>query len=148
MVLFLVLRKQLTARPLQDKSRLGLVLVIVGALETFSFASKQHLASRDLTLVVVSLGIGLGLAAVRAYTIRLWNQDGQTYQRGNVLTAALWIGSLAQHVAIDALVKHGLGSVSILLYFGIVIFAQQQVLQARARSRAEVDPQFTHSPRS
>lgn len=137
-VLFLVLRRQLTARPLQDKSRLGLILAIVGALETLHFVSNQHLASRDMTLLVISLAIGLGLAALRAYTIRLWRQDGQTYQQGNLLTAALWIISLALHVAIDAMAKPGLGSVSILLYFGIVIVAQQQLLQARARSRAEV----------
>lgn len=74
------------------------------------------------------------MALCAYYTVWLWRQDGQTYRQGNVLTTALWLISLALHVAIDAMVTPSLGSVSILLYFGIIIVVQQQVLLARARS--------------
>jgi hypothetical protein len=41
---------------------------------------------------------------------------------------------------VDSLVAPGLGAASLLLYFGIVIFAQRQVVLARARAHGRVPP--------
>jgi hypothetical protein len=98
------------------------------------FLSKNHLDVGDVVLLVLSLAIGCGLAVVRAlWTVRLWVQDGRTMRQGNVLTAVLWVVSLGQHLAIDKLILPGAASATILVYFGIVLLVQREVLLVRAR---------------
>jgi hypothetical protein len=81
---------------------------------------------------VLSLIIGIALAAVRALTIRIWADGDQVLRRGTVLTALLWVVSLAQHMIVGGLL---LGDATLLIYFGLVLIAQQQVLMVRARSQ-------------
>ena len=110
-----------------------LVLVVVGLVETVQFVKHHHTPPGDLALVVVSLVIGAGLAAVRAHTITLWRDpSGVVLRRGTAWTAVLWIASLGQHLLIDAFVHTGLGAVSLLLYFGVVLLVHQCLLLLRA----------------
>ncbi|WP_329455049.1 hypothetical protein [Streptomyces sp. NBC_01497] len=132
-VLVWLLVRQLTERPLKEKSRIGLILVVVGAVETLSYLRHHPLSGHDAAMLLVSLLIGVGLAAVRAFTVRLSGRGGQVMRQGTWLTGLLWIVSIGQHFLIDATVSAGLGSVSVLLYFGVVLLAQQQVLTARTR---------------
>jgi hypothetical protein len=60
----------------------------------------------------------------------------------------LWIVSLGVHLSYDYLVDGkgapaGLGSASLLLYFGVRYTTQRLILQARARRIADVSPQNT-----
>jgi hypothetical protein len=97
-------------------------------------------AGRDLALTALSIAIGLGLAVVRARTIRIWAEAGNVWQQGTWVTAVLWVVGLGQHLLLDAVGAPGLGSVSLLLYFGVIIFAQRLVVLGRARARGLVPP--------
>jgi len=58
---------------------------------------------------------------------------GQAWRQGNWLTALLWIVSLAAHLGYDYIVdrkagQSGLGSASLLLYFGVTFTIQRVIL--------------------
>jgi hypothetical protein len=134
-VLVLLLRCQLSARPVREKPVVAVTLVVVGLAASALFFSQHQVGPSDVALMVLSLLIGAGLAAVRAvFTFHIWSQDGRLMRQGNVLTALLWVAGLSQHLLIDKLVMPGAGTATILLYFGIVRMVQRVVLLARARS--------------
>ncbi|MGG2461238.1 hypothetical protein ACO0M4_15680 [Streptomyces sp. RGM 3693] len=131
-VLLWLLSRQLVERPLREKSPVGLVLITIGAVETGWYVTAHPLSWRDGVLVVVSLAVGVALAAVRAFTVRLSVRGDRVVRQGTPLTAALWVAGLGQHFLINAAVSAGLGAVSVLFYFGVVLLAQQRVLVGRA----------------
>jgi predicted metal-dependent HD superfamily phosphohydrolase len=140
LVLAYIIGKQVTKQPLSAKTRLGLILAAVGLVETWNFIQHTHVADRDLALVAASIVIGLGLAVLRARTVRVWADQGNVWQQGSWVTAALWVVGIGQHLLVDSLVASALGADSLLLYFGVVIFAQRQVVLARARAHGLVPP--------
>jgi hypothetical protein len=140
LVLAWIISRQVRRQPLNQKTRLGLILAAVGAVETWNFVQHNHVAGRDLALTGLSIAIGLGLAVVRARTIRIWAEAGNVWQQGTWVTALLWVVGLGQHLLLDAVGAPGLGSVSLLLYFGVIIFAQRLVVVGRARARGLVPP--------
>ncbi|MFE6686424.1 hypothetical protein ACFVFQ_08075 [Streptomyces sp. NPDC057743] len=131
-VLVWLLSRQLTERPLRERSPVGLVLLVIGAVETGVYVTSSPLSWRDGAVVVASLAVGVLLAAVRAFTVRLSVRGGRVMRQGTALTAALWIVSLGQHFLIDTAVAAQLGAVTVLFYFGVVLLAQQLVLVRRA----------------
>ena len=63
--------------------------------------------------------------------------DGVAWRRGTVVTAALWIASLAAHLGIDIAVDrtttaHALGTATILLYLAVTLGVQREIVRARA----------------
>jgi hypothetical protein len=138
LVLAWLISSQLRRKPLTAKTRLGLILAVVGLVETWNFAQHNHLNGRDVALTGLSIVIGLGLAVARAWTVRVWAGQGNVWQQGTWVTALLWVAGLGQHLLLDTLVVSGLGSASLLLYFGVVIFAQRLVVLSRARARGLV----------
>ncbi|MFJ5677616.1 hypothetical protein [Streptomyces sp. NPDC093097] len=132
LVLVWLLSRQLTERPLRERSPVGLVLIAIGAVETGWYVTSYPLTWRDGALVAASLAAGVLLAAVRAFTVRLSVREGRIMRQGTALTAALWILGLAQHFLIDTAVAAQLGAVTVLFYFGVVLLAQQLVLVRRA----------------
>lgn len=138
LVLAWLISSQLRRKPLSQKTRLGLILAVIGLVETWNFAQHTHLAGRDVALTGLSIVIGLGLAVARAWTVRVWAGQGNVWQQGTWVTALLWVAGLGQHLLLDTLVVSGLGSASLLLYFGVVIFAQRLVVLSRARARGLV----------
>ncbi|MGV4925579.1 hypothetical protein K2224_19590 [Streptomyces sp. BHT-5-2] len=131
-VLLWLLSRQLVERPLREKSPVGLVLIVIGAVETGWYVTAHPLSWRDGALVVASLAVGVLLAALRAFTVRLSVRGGRVVRQGTVLTAALWVVGLGQHFLIDTAVTAELGAVTVLFYFGVVLLAQQLVLVRRA----------------
>ena len=134
-VLMPVLYLQLSTRPLRERPLTAVILVIAGAAETVPAASRITLSLRDTGLLLLSLIIGIALAAVRALTIRIWADGDRVLRRGTILTALLWPASLVQHVVVTASVAGGLASPTLLIYFGLVLAAQHQILMIRARSQ-------------
>ncbi len=138
LVLAWLIGGQLRRKPLNAKTRLGLVLAVIGLAETWNFLRHTHVADRDLALTGLSIVIGIALAAVRAGTIRIWQEQGEVWQQGTWLTALLWVAGLGQHLLLDKIAAPGLGSASLLLYFGVIIFAQRLVVLGRARGHGLV----------
>ncbi|MFB6535480.1 hypothetical protein ACFCY8_19050 [Streptomyces noursei] len=127
-VLLWLVARQLVERPLRERSPVGLVLLTLGAVQTGWYVTAHPLSWRDGALVVASLAVGVLLAAVRAFTVRLSVRGDRIVRRGTPLTAALWVVGLGQHFLIDTGVAAGLGAVTVLVYFGVVLLAQQLVL--------------------
>ncbi len=138
LVLAWLISGQLRRKPVNANTRVGLVLAVIGLVETWNFLRHAHVADRDLALTGLSIATGIALAAVRARTIRIWQEQGEVWQQGTWLTALLWVAGLGQHLLLDEIAAPGLGSASLLLYFGVIIFAQRLVVLGRARGRGLV----------
>jgi hypothetical protein len=85
-----------------------------------------------------SLLIAAAFGAIRAATVHVWVDGGQGLRQGTWLTAVLWVVSLGVHLGYDYLLEGkgaqaGLGSASLLLYFGVTYTIQRLILQARAQ---------------
>ena len=148
-----ILIRQVNTRPLRENYLTPAILLVLGLAEFGSFllGSQQfsafihgkthHLVIHNGGTIIAAVAGSLVLAAVtgaiRTPTIRIWQQDGQFWRRGSWLTAVLWIASLAVHFGYDALVAHGkadsgVGSATVLLYFGVSLTVQRLILLARA----------------
>ncbi|MCU1687432.1 MAG: hypothetical protein JWQ81_8171 [Amycolatopsis sp.] len=139
LVLIWIIREQVRRKPVNQKRVLGIVLSVIGLLETLSFIQHTPVKALDLGLTVLSLVVGSVLAVIRAHTIRIWSEGygGQrvVLQQGNWLTALLWIVGIGQHLVLDAVATPELGSSTLLLYFGLIIVAQRRIVLMRATAR-------------
>ncbi len=137
-VLGLLVYRQLRARPLRGNQRLLLILLIIGVIETAEYLQHQHAGSAAVVALAGSLVLAAAFGAVRAFTGRIWLQDGQTWVQGNVLTAALWVVAFAAHLGYDYLVgQHrdigDIGSATVLLYLVVSLGVQRVISSYRAQ---------------
>ncbi|HUB39343.1 MAG TPA: hypothetical protein VMA72_10875 [Streptosporangiaceae bacterium] len=137
-VLGLLIYRQLRARPVQGNQRIVLVLVIVGLIETAQYLQKLHAGSAAIVALAGSLVLAAVFGAARAATVKIWLQDGQTWAKGNLLTAALWIAALAAHLGYDYLIGQRkdighLGDATVVLYLAISLAVQRVIVSARAQ---------------
>ena len=135
----LLLARQMQPRLAKESSsaRLVLILVVGGLVETKNAIGTHAVPSTALAWLGLSLVVGAGMGAVRAATVRVWRaEDGSAWRRGTVLTAALWLVSLAVHFGLDGVIDHTsrfpLGTSSILLYLAVTLGAQREVVRWRA----------------
>ncbi len=151
-VLVLLIYRQLSSRPVNASAlRLIAILAIIGVLQTIQFLNKNH--SHPLTYAAIggSLVLAAIFGALRASTVRIWLQDNQAWSKGNWLTAALWIASLAAHLGYDLLVVHGpgakgLGTATIVLYLAVSLGFQRALVLQRAHHLNSADPTAAGQP--
>jgi hypothetical protein len=139
-VLALLIYRQLAVRPVNASAALRLIaiLLVIGLLQTYRFLSKTHAHPLTFAAIGGSLVLAAIFGALRAGTVRVWLDDGQTWSQGNWLTATLWIASLAAHLGYDILIAHGsgvrgLGVATIVLYLAISLGFQRVLVLQRAR---------------
>ena len=137
-VLGLLVYRQLRARPLRGSQRLLLILLVIGVIETAEYLQHQHAGSAAVVALAGSLVLAAVFGVVRAFTGRIWIQDGQPWVQGNLLTAALWVVALAAHLGYDYVVgQHkdigDIGSVTVLLYLVVSLGVQRVVSSYRAQ---------------
>ncbi|MFC5181655.1 DUF1453 domain-containing protein [Actinomadura harenae] len=138
LVLGLVLRRQLTARQINEAKMYTLpaVLVIVGVAQG-GLIDRAHEAL-SVWLLVVEAAAGLVLGAMRAATMRLWREpDGTLWRRGGGLTIVAWIVSIAVRVGLLG-IAYALGvrtgSGNLIAFLGVSLLAQYAILDLRSRS--------------
>jgi hypothetical protein len=135
-----LIARQLVTRPVRERSaaRLVLILGVIGIIEMVQSVKGHKLGAETITLVAAGIVMGALLGLARAVTVRVWRDTaGLAWRRGTVLTAMLWVVSLAAHLGIDVVVDHsttakGLASASILLYLGVTLGVQREVIRLRA----------------
>jgi hypothetical protein len=128
-VLAYVVWNQLRRRVLSTRLTLPVILIAIGAA---SMLNAGPLRAGAAVIIAASLLFdAIGLAAVRAHTMRVWVEGGKAWRQGTWQTAALWVVGAGIHAALDAAARAG--STSDLLYLGVTLAAQRLVLQARAR---------------
>jgi hypothetical protein len=143
LVLIFVLLRQIRAVPVPRTyaPRLPLVLGLIGLFAIASYTGDHHhIASSAWAWVVGTLVVGgIGLGALRAISMRLWESNGWVVRQGGAVTMALWLVSLVVHfVGAGA---SGLVAASFLVYLGLTLGVQQYVLVRRARPLwAELGP--------
>ena len=150
-VLALILYRQLQLRPVRDTMRLPLIIAIIGVVQLAQFLQHGHHGPSVFGALAGSLVIAAVFGVIRAATVRVWVDGGQAWRQGSWLTAALWIVSLGAHLGYDYLVEGkgaeaGLGSASLLLYFGVTFTIQRLILIARAQRITDTTPQRTGAP--
>jgi len=129
----LVLRADRGPGVAHRQSRLPFILLILGGVQTVQHFQHSVSSVADVALVAASILVGVGLAAVRAYTVRLRrDESGQVWRTGTWATLALWIVAIGQHVAIHLVVDAGLASATLMLYFGAVLLVQNLLVARRA----------------
>jgi hypothetical protein len=139
LVLGLLVYRQLRARPLRVNQRLLLILLLLGVIETYTyFQHGKHSASAAAVALVGSLVLAAVFGAVRAFTVRIWEQDDQPWVQGNLLTAALWVVAVAAHLGFDYLVgQHkdigDIGNATVVLYLVVSLAVQRVVMTYRAQ---------------
>jgi hypothetical protein len=139
-VVGLLIYRQLKIRPVRERTaaRLVLILGVIGVVEMVDAAKGHSLSAQTFGWLALGIAVGAGLGAARAVSVQVWRDDsGVAWRRGTVLTAGLWIVSLAAHFGSDALVDHsttakGLGSASILLYLAVSLGVQRELIRWRA----------------
>ncbi len=124
------------------RRQVGVVLLVIGAVEFAGFAQRSHLTALSIAILGVSFAVGAGLGAVRAFTVRLWVEDGRLLRQGTAITVLLWLVAVGLHLGSDYTVRRaggpaGAGSASMLLYLGLAFTVQSFVLRHRARATVD-----------
>ena len=150
-VLAFILYRQLQVRPVRDSLRLPLIIAIIGVVQLVQYLKHGHHGAGVAVALAGSLVLAAVSAAIRAPTVRIWVDGGQAWRQGTWLTAVLWVVSLGAHLGYDYFVdgkgsQSGLGSASLLLYFGVTLTIQRLILAARAQRIAAASPQHTGAP--
>jgi len=136
-ILGLLVFRQLQSRPVRGNQRLLLILLVVGLIETSAYLQRVHAGSVAIVALAGSLALAAVFGAIRAFTVRLWMQDGQPWVKGNLLTAGLWVAAVAAHLGYDYIVgQHKdigqIGNATVLLYLVASLGVQRLVVAYRA----------------
>lgn len=137
-VLGLLIFRQLQVRPVRGNQRLLLILLVAGVIEMSSSLQRMHAGPATIAALAGSLVLATIFGALRAFTVRIWMQDGQPWVRGGLLTAALWVAALAAHLGYDYLVGQDksmaqVGTATVLLYLVASLGVQRLVIAFRAQ---------------
>jgi hypothetical protein len=138
-VLGLLVYRQLQKRPVSGRrQQIGLVLGVIGVIETVNYLGKVHAGGVVVVALAGSLVLAAVFGAVRAATVRIWIQDGRPWSQGNWLTALLWVVAVAAHLGYEALLDSskglsGLGSATVLLYLAVSLLVQYVIVNFRAQ---------------
>lgn len=135
LVLIFVLLRQIRAVPVPRAytPRLPVVLGVIGLFAIASYAGDHHhIAASAWAWVAGTLVVGaVGLGALRALSMRLWETNGWVVRQGGAVTMALWLLSLIVHFVGAA--ASGLVEASFLLYLGVTLGVQQYVVVRRGQ---------------
>jgi len=143
LVLGIILFRQVQKRSVREDSRpiLLLVLLVIGIVELVQFVQGHPVNATGITMLLASLVAAGAFGAIRAYTVRLWRENGTLYRQGNLMTVLLWLVAIGVHFGADVLIDHsgsakGLSSVSLMLYIAVSFGVQRFVVQGRAAAMA------------
>ncbi len=142
-VLLLLLTRQVQKRTIKEDSRptLLLVLTAIGLIDLVQFLSAHPANGTAIAMLVASLVLAAGFGALRAYTVRLWRENGVLYRQGTVVTLLLWLVAIGVHFGADVLIDgsgsaKGLSSAALLLYIAVSLGVQRLVVGSRVRDVA------------
>jgi hypothetical protein len=138
-VLVWLLVRQLSKRSVKEDRQpiFLLVLLVIGIVDLGQFVHGHPVSATAVAMLVASLLVAAVFGAIRAYTVRLWREDGTLYQQGSLVTVALWIVAIAAHFGIDFLVDRnspaqGLATAAVTLYIAVSFGVQRFVVRSRA----------------
>ncbi|HEX3786244.1 MAG TPA: hypothetical protein VHW44_00155 [Pseudonocardiaceae bacterium] len=138
-VLALLLFRQTQKRSVREdrKPTLLLILAVIGVLDLVNYLKDNPANGTAIAMLTASLVLAAGFGVIRAYTVRLWREDGTLWRQGNALTIVLWLVAIGLHFGADFLIDHdnpakGLSSAALMLYIAVSFGVQRLVVQSRA----------------
>jgi uncharacterized membrane protein HdeD (DUF308 family) len=143
LLLLLIMFRQVQKRSVKEDRgpTLMLVLGVIGVIQLGQFVTAHPVNSTGVLMLVASLVAAAVFGIIRAYTVRLWREDGVLYRQGNWLTVLLWLVAIGVHFGADMLVDDsgsakGLSSAAITLYIAVSFGVQRLVVGSRTRTMA------------
>jgi hypothetical protein len=136
--------RKMQERPVKTDAarwRLPLILTGLGAFETISLTHGAHpvkFDTADVTYLVAVGAVSVVLGLVRGTTVRLADRGGVLTQRYTVLTAFLWLATVAVRLGLDVTASHSFGvasavtGTSILMMFGLSLLGESAMVTLRA----------------
>ncbi|WP_399885494.1 hypothetical protein ACGH7X_14815 [Streptomyces sp. BBFR51] len=143
-VVGLVVRRQLRARPVRRVGSLiaPLVLVVFGAagiaFGVASVVAEHALTALPVVLLVASLVVAASFGVVRARTVRVWpGPESEVLRKGTTATTGIWLASVAAHIGLALWIDHAagagvLGTTSLYAYLAIGLGTQYLIVRRRA----------------
>lgn len=130
-----IIKKQLTPRVVQFKSKTYLIIMLIGVFSINDAVTKHALTITPTQLLLFAGGSLLSAAifgGLRAWSYRLWlNQDSLVMRQGNWLTLLFWILGIGSHLLVDQIWTNS--SVTLLLYLGLTLMIQRGGIWWRAQ---------------
>jgi hypothetical protein len=129
----LIFYNQVRVRQVKSDTKLTIPLVML-VLGIYNF--KDYMATAQLTLIswvsiIISFSVlAIGMAAIRATTVKIWSDNKVIYRQGTWITVLLWIVSIAIHLVLNE-IGH-VGQSTTLIYFAITFTVQKLIVQKRA----------------
>jgi len=120
--------------------RLALLFAVIGLIELLDYTDTHHLTLADAGVLTGSFVVAaIGLGALRALTVQIWQDGNVVYRQGTWWTVGLLLIAIGIHYGaeggIDALGgPGGVGTASLLLWLGITYGVQRAVVHHRASS--------------
>jgi hypothetical protein len=120
--------------------RLPLILTVIGGYETLSLARGAHpikFDTADVTYLVAAGAVSVALGLLRGTTVRIFDRGGTLTQRYSVLTAFLWLATVAVRLGLDVTANRSFGvasavtGASILMMFGLSLLGESAMVALR-----------------
>lgn len=109
------------------------ILIIFGLSNLAEYLNSQPWTTASLISIAASLlFLAVGMGAVRAYTVMIWPDSSGILYQGTWFSIALWIVSVALHLATNHIGRAG--ESSLLIYYGITLAVQRWVILSRAKN--------------
>ncbi|URZ17487.1 hypothetical protein [Clostridium felsineum] len=134
LLILLIFYNQIRVRQVRQDMKLTLpiIMFILGVLNFKSYISTNSLTTMALLSIAISFSVlAFGMAAIRAYTVKLWSDNNIIYRKGTWLTIVLWIISIALHIILNK-IGH-IGQSTSLIYFAITFTVQSFIVQNRVK---------------
>jgi hypothetical protein len=137
--LLLYRQRQVRPVPRSVRPRSSLVFGLIGLVVFVEFLNGGvTVGAVPWAILAASFALGIGLALVRAHTVRIWLRDRRLVRQGSWWTVALWVVAVVTHVVAGVLIvatggPRGLGSATGMIYLAIASLAQQVAVVRRGR---------------
>lgn len=132
-MLLFIIYNQFRTRPVSRdvKLTMPLIMLILGLYSFNNFLDTHQLTSLSWMSIALSFTIlAIGMASIRASTVKLWVKDGIVYRKGTLLTLFLWLVSIILHQVLNH-VGH-VGESTTPIYFSITFTLQKMIVKKRA----------------
>ena len=152
-ILALLIARQLRTRKVNGSWRIVVILAIIGVVQASEFLKVSHATSTTYAALGGSLVLAAVFGGFRAITMRIWTENGETWVKGNWLTAGLWVLAVAAHLGYDYLVapahangKQDIGTATVVLYLTVSLGVQRVITIMRARRLEPAGPSAGFGP--
>ena len=114
-----------------SKFTFPLIMIILGMNNFIKYINMSQISLLSWLAIIINFTIlAIGMATVRATTLRIWSEQNVIYRQGTWLTILVWIISIGLHAFLNS-IGH-VGQATTMLYIGITFTSQKIIILKRA----------------